>query len=262
MVDKKTEIKVGIAVSLGIALFVFTIFMLGKDNALFASTYKLHVAFNKIDGLGPGSVVRLNGLRVGNVESIEYDKELKKLQVILKVESKYQTIITKGSIAGLRTQGALGDKYVSITPSSEGNAPLGGGDWLEPEETGDLLSTLASRGSEIEKVFDILNELNTFTKNLNFENRSGRILDNLANATYNLNSLLKDFRAEDSNSLKRTLKSLASITEKIDRGQGTLGALINDPSIHEKIKALLGPTQRNIYMKSAIQQTISHEGQK
>lgn len=36
--------------------------------------------------------------------------------------------------------------------------------------------------------------------------------------------------------LNRSLERIASITEKIDEGEGTVGALINDPSIHDNVE--------------------------
>lgn len=257
MPNRSMEIKVGIAMSVGTLLLLLTIFMLGQDSSLFASTYRLHVAFKKIDGLNQGSVVRLSGLRVGNVQSIEFSEEGSTLSATLKIEAKYKNRITKGSVASLSTQGALGDKYVSIEPGPPGEKPLENDEWLQNSESSDILTALTTRGNELEKIFDILNELQIFTKNLNHENRTGRIMENLAVSMTNLNKITSELKGDDRNNMKKAIINLNTILEKINNGEGTLGALINDPTVYEKLKSLLGgSSQPNQYMKNAIQKTI------
>jgi phospholipid/cholesterol/gamma-HCH transport system substrate-binding protein len=56
--------------------------------------------------------------------------------------------------------------------------------------------------------------------------------------------------------LRQALVNLSSILEKIDQGKGTLGQLINDPSVHQSLKSLLGGSPRNRYMKDMIRETI------
>lgn len=258
-----TELKVGIGVGLSLVLLIITIFLLGGDKSFLSSTYTLKAPFDKIDGLAPGSVVRLSGFEVGNISNIVFSDEDSKLVVNLKIFKEFQTKITDKSIVGLRTQGALGDKYIYISPGEGGGRPLEDGDFLAVEQSNDLISTLTQRGQEISKIFDILTELSVFAKTLNKDNRSDKMMDNIVSATNHMNmamskfdSAMTDLRGEDQKNLKRISKDLASVLEKIDNGSGTLGALINDPTIHEKIKGVLGGTKRNDYMKSVIQKTI------
>ena len=69
-------------------------------------------------------------------------------------------------------------------------------------------------------------------------------------ATDNLNQLLLTMKN------KKTFEHLASIFEKIDNGQGTLGGLINDPTVHEDIKDILGGAKRSKLLKYLIRQAI------
>jgi phospholipid/cholesterol/gamma-HCH transport system substrate-binding protein len=261
-----TELKVGIGVGLGLLLLIITIFLLGGDRSFLSSTYSLKVPFDKIDGLAPGSVVRLSGFEVGNISSIGFSEKDSKLLVNLKIFKEYQNRITDKSIAGLRTQGALGDKYIYISPGEEGGTPLKDGDFLAVEQSSDLITTLTQRGQELSKVFDILQELSIFAKTLNKDGRSDKMMDNLVSASNHMDQAMhkfdlaiSDLRGEDQKNLKRISKDLASILEKIDNGSGTLGGLINDPTIHEKIKGMLGGAKRNDYMKSVIQKTITDQ---
>jgi phospholipid/cholesterol/gamma-HCH transport system substrate-binding protein len=46
---------------------------------------------------------------------------------------------------------------------------------------------------------------------------------------------------------------------KLDRGEGTLGALINDPSVHNQLKAMLGGSPRKNHVKSLLRTSIEKE---
>ncbi len=260
------ELKVGIGVSIGLVLFIVTIFLLGGNKSFFSSTYTLKAPFDKVDGLSPGSVVRLSGYEVGNVSRIEFSEKDSKLMVYLKIFKDYQNKITTKSVAGLRTQGALGDKYVYISPGEAGGEPLKSEDSLLVESSNDLISTLTQRGEEFAKIFDILNELSVFAKTLNKDGRSDKMMNNLVNASNHMNIAMEkfnlaisDLRGEDQKNLKKISKNLASVLEKLDNGSGTLGGLINDPTIQDKITEILGGPKRNDYMKSVIQKTVSEK---
>lgn len=91
--------------------------------------------------------------------------------------------------------------------------------------------------------------------------RSPEILANLQSLSTSLNELVKENRQNVTQGLEnvknaaarldKTLESVASVTQKIDEGQGTLGRLVNDEEIAENLSAaaagigeLLGTTQR------------------
>jgi phospholipid/cholesterol/gamma-HCH transport system substrate-binding protein len=263
-----TEIKVGIAVGAALLLFIITVVLLGGDKSIFSSTYTLKIPFDRIDGLAAGSVVRVSGYQVGNISDIQFSEKDEKLIVYVKILKKFQPKITRNSQAGLKTQGALGDKYVSIDSGEPGAEPLQDGDILPVEKNTDIFTTLSQRGDEIGKIFDILKELHEFTKTLNKDGRADQMMGNLTNASKHMDQAMtqfdlaiKDLRGEDQKNLKKISLHMSNIFEKIDNGNGTLGELINDPTIHDKIKGMLGGSKRNDYMKSLIQKTIQ-EGKK
>lgn len=56
--------------------------------------------------------------------------------------------------------------------------------------------------------------------------------------------------------LDRSLVKLERIIDKVDRGEGTLGALINDKSIHERIKNILGAGQKSQQVKNILKSSV------
>lgn len=251
--EKNLERKVGIFVSVGTVVLLSIIFMIGGDKAFFRSFQKMKIRLDETSGLNVGNVVQIAGVPVGNVTGIEFDVNSTKLLVDLKIDKRFAPKITKGSVAAIRTQGALGDKFVMIMPGPADATILTEKDIIPSEENSDLLSTLGKSGSKVEKVFEILDRVNRIVTDM----ENGKFGKNLADSSRALKGTMQSMDdALAGNKLKSAMHHLNNIMEKIDKGQGTLGALINDPTVHEDIKALLGGAKRSALLKYLIRQTV------
>ena len=71
MAKNAAPVRLGIFIFLGFALFVIGIFMIGKRGDLFGSSFKVRAYFSNVQGLRNGALVRLNGIDVGSVNSIQ-----------------------------------------------------------------------------------------------------------------------------------------------------------------------------------------------
>jgi phospholipid/cholesterol/gamma-HCH transport system substrate-binding protein len=59
--------------------------------------------------------------------------------------------------------------------------------------------------------------------------------------------------------LRQTSVLARSVVAKVDSGQGTLGALVNDPSLYDDVKTLLGRANRNRAVKFLIRRTLGSD---
>ena len=82
------------------------------------------------------------------------------------------------------------------------------------------------------------------------------VSDRVAGGRGLLGSLLRD---EDNGSLPQasrdlqaSLANLRSITEKVNEGEGTLGALIADPTLYDRLAAVLDGASRSVLLRSLI----------
>lgn len=263
-VSKSTEVKVGLMIGAGLALFMVTTILLGGSKKFLSSMITLKVQMESVAGVGAGSVVQLSGIPVGNVTEIKFLPGSKNLEVVMQVESAYQDRLTEGSVAGVRTQGALGDKFIYITPGPSGSAVLPDGAVLPMEKGGDLFSTIAEAGDDFMKVFEVINQLNKLVANLNSDGKSAQLMPNLVDSTAeltkvlkNVNTMLEGLKGKDGKSdLVLAMASLQSVLSKVDKGQGTLGALINDSEIHDRIKTALGGSPQKDFMKNQAREAI------
>lgn len=242
------EVKVGIFTLVGAILFCLSVVLLGGDRLFLTKQYHLRVRLPQAQGLNKGSVVSLTGVPVGNVTKVSFIDKSHEVELTISVEQAVQHRITEGSLATVKTQGALGDKYVYVAPGPVDATPLQDGAILETDKTPDFLDIIAAKGAELGQVTDVVKEVHLLLQNINKDNRSARLMTNLVDSTDNLNKTLKEAQA--------TFAPMARVASKIDKGSGTLGMLINDPSLYNRMMGILGQPARNKFLKPLIRDSI------
>lgn len=100
------------------------------------SGYTVTAAFSKIDGLAPGSSVRISGVKVGRVMDFKLDENYQALVTLHIDESVKLPMDTSATIA---SEGLLGGKFLSLEP---------GADEVYLEEGGRLMYTQSTPGLE------------------------------------------------------------------------------------------------------------------
>src|ERR1700683_4354237 len=119
-----SELWVGLFVLVGLTLIAVAIFYVTGAGFL-GPKYRLLTYLPEVDQLQTGAPVTLDGIEIGNVESLRLTPHPEDLQhnitLVLRIEKKYQDQIRSSSTASLVTQGLLGDRYVSITPGITGS---------------------------------------------------------------------------------------------------------------------------------------------
>lgn len=256
------EIKVGLFAVIGLILFCLSIILLGGSKSFFTRTYELKVRLTQVQGLSKGSVVTLQGVQIGNVDRIDFIDQSNDVAVTLSLQAAAQPRITEGSKASVKTQGALGDKYIFIEPGSPANSALKPGSWIETDKSPDLIDMIASKGAELGEIINVIKEVKTLFQNINKDGRSAKLMTNLVEGSEQFTKLMSETRETMRVLRTETLHPLGSVMKKIDGGQGTLGALVNDPTLHNKINRFFGETPRNKFLKPLIRESIqtSEEG--
>ena len=102
---------------LGILLIFVVIFTIGSNKGFAQKKFQLKVLFKNVGGLMEGSPVRLSGVNIGNVSSIDFlDVEVmnRRVAVTLNIYSKYKKQFNKNIKFSIKTEGILGEKLVEI----------------------------------------------------------------------------------------------------------------------------------------------------
>lgn len=122
-----------------VGFFAFAAAQAGQNTT--GSGYDLHASFQRVDGVGVGSDVRISGVKVGVVRSVTLDPS--NYDAVLTMTVNNGVHILDESTARIATDGLLGGAYVSIEPA--GMDPLAAGAEI-PNTQGsvDLLTLFAS----------------------------------------------------------------------------------------------------------------------
>jgi phospholipid/cholesterol/gamma-HCH transport system substrate-binding protein len=127
--SRSMEVKVGILILVALALLAGFIVVMGGLS--FQPTYRVNVDFTNPGGLKAGAPVRLAGVRVGKVTSIDFrggepqaiaNNTL--IRVVAELENQYQPSIHQDSKWFVSTQGVLGEFYLAVDPGSADSPPL------------------------------------------------------------------------------------------------------------------------------------------
>jgi virulence factor Mce-like protein len=108
----------------GIVLFLWLSF--GGSVPLRPKGYEVHVAFPEATQLAQSAEVRISGVKVGRVRSVEPNVETGLTDAVIEVDSEFAPI-PENSTAILRQKTLLGETYVELSPGGPGG---GGSDKL------------------------------------------------------------------------------------------------------------------------------------
>jgi phospholipid/cholesterol/gamma-HCH transport system substrate-binding protein len=125
------ETGVGIFLVIGLICLGYLSIKLGDVNLFRKDDYRVKARFANISGLKEGADVEIAGVPVGKVSKISLDDYDALVEMIINPDIKLQ----EDSIASIRTQGIIGDKYVKITPGGSEEYIKNGGEILETESS-------------------------------------------------------------------------------------------------------------------------------
>ncbi len=133
---KKIGVETGVGIFLisGLLCLAYLSVRLGDINFLGSKQYTIKAHFANISGLKEGAVVEVAGVTVGKVSKIHLDKYEALVELLIEPGVKLQ----QDSIASIRTQGIIGDKYIKINPGGAAEFIMPGKEITETESSIDL----------------------------------------------------------------------------------------------------------------------------
>ncbi len=116
---KSVEVSVGIFVGIGLAaLFMLAMQASNLSSISTEGTYQISARFENIGGLKVRSAVKVSGVKVGQVEAIDYDSDTFEAVVTMQIDEKYDRF-PMDTIASIFTSGLLGEQYVGLEPGGD-----------------------------------------------------------------------------------------------------------------------------------------------
>ncbi|MEM7646599.1 MAG: MlaD family protein [Pseudomonadota bacterium] len=262
------EFKVGMLVVLVSALVGAMSMRVSESPNFMGGTKRVWFEVENAGGLIKKSPVNVAGIRVGMIEDIK----LIDGKAIVEMAIRPDVLLTQSSKIEIRANGILGDKHVEIVPGS-GNDPV-----LSDKEQIMVVEDNASIDRLVTEVSKITQSLSTVVDNIRDATEGddtkpiGKIVKNIESLTSDLSGLVKDkrdevaalidhlnnisgtldemvndqseegFQARFMSSMERLESALGNIDEisgKINRGEGTIGRLINDEETVEELNTAI-----------------------
>jgi phospholipid/cholesterol/gamma-HCH transport system substrate-binding protein len=232
--------KLGLFVILGLAIFVFAIYFVGKNQNMFGDTFKLKTQFKTVSGLKVGNNVRFSGINIGTVSDIEILTDTSVLVYVI-IKKDLQKFINTCARASIGSDGLMGDKVFTISPGinmdSMPKQNVKDGDFIISKNPIEMEDVMVSVKSSVDNANIITAQLAMFSYKMN--NNDG-VLSKLFSD--------KDF----SNSIKNTLANLqnssgefSKFTTKMNNGKGTLSKLMNDDKLSNKLDSTMSNLEKS-----------------
>lgn len=255
------ESKVGLFVLAGMAVLMISILMLGDIHFRPQDYYR--ATFNSVEGITDKSPVKIYGVEVGTVKSVELTDGRAAVTVALRKGIP----VYKDAVMRIRSTGIIGSKFIALDPgkpdpaSPEEGQRLHSGDTIEGKDTlsiDELMERVAKSLDDVTGGGKLGSNLNVTMENLRHITDSlnaalGQQRQSLINivknvedfsthaksVAENLDDILKNSKEEVKaaiHNLKETLDKSNNILGEMQQGKGVLGALLEDKKAGEDMK--------------------------
>jgi phospholipid/cholesterol/gamma-HCH transport system substrate-binding protein len=123
----------------------------------------------------------------------------------------------------------------------------------------ELVASLSRTGEEVERFVRDLRQGEGLVPTLFFNPDSTKILEDLQAAATGIRQLTADLQGI-TGGFREMAADLQLVAERLRRGDGTLGALLDDPTVYEDLSALLRGANRSLLLRSLIR-SLREDGQ-
>ncbi|HXH24297.1 MAG TPA: MlaD family protein [Vicinamibacterales bacterium] len=231
---------VGAFVLAGLVLFGGGLFLIGDRRLLFDRQFELHSTFSKVTGLQVGTRVRLAGIDAGEVLEISLPaRPSDSFRVRMRIREDLRPLIRKDSVAAVQTDGIVGNAFIQISVGTEAAPAVAPGDTIEgrdPIEFADLIQegreTFRTVSREVVALKDDVS----------------RTIDALTDTVTTANAVLTDVggdvgRLTEASTrvvedVRGSLGDVRGLVADVRGGRGTLGQLLTDRALYERMTAI------------------------
>ena len=225
----KNEYRVGLFFMVGIVVMVFVMDFLG-DIPFYSSDKTVYTYFDSLGELREGNPVKMEGLIIGKVSSIELEDRQLKVSMDVKKDAPIKT----DSVASIQIASLLGTSYVNLTfgseetPLNDGNFPLAS---IDPTDLNKILTKLDSAIGSLDSALGVFSGFGDNEEGINsIVTNLDTVLEDLAEGKGTLGKLIKDDTLYNETTV--AMRNIKNISTKLSDSGGTFGKLINDDTLY------------------------------
>ncbi len=214
-----SELKIGIVAVAAVVLAIMLIVAVGGQGGFAWQRYELKTKFSNVQGLKSGAIVRVAGVDVGKVTSVDFVGS--DVQITLEVNDENKSRITDQSRASIGSLSLLGEPIIEITPAAKGT-PLKDGDFIQSARTPGQIADVAENATQtLEETTALIKEI-----------RAGK---GTVGKLFSDDQMYRE--------MNQLVMSAEAVAASINKGNGTLGLLIRDPAAYKQANAALSNLQ-------------------
>ena len=219
-----SELRVGITVVVAIVTLAVLIFLMSGTAGIFSSKISLYTYFDNAEGLKVGAPVRLQGVDVGNVKAIRVVKERKNspVQVLMRVNTKYQELVQKDTKATVATAGVLGEAFIDLDSRLATGPTVQNNDELPATNTPGLEDVVRSSQGTLQNLDTLVKRMDRIVASI--ESGKGTLGEFINNPSF-------------FNRANAILGQVQTIVNDVGNGKGTIGKLLADDTLYKKFAA-------------------------
>jgi phospholipid/cholesterol/gamma-HCH transport system substrate-binding protein len=205
---------VGVFVLSALLLFSVGLFLIGNRQKAFAHHVDFFTKLNDVNGISPGSKVRVSGFEAGQVTGIEIpDRPSDKFRLKLHVDSKLHRLIRDDSFVTVESDGLVGDKFLLIHEGTDQAHEAAIGTTLPAKEPIELAAVIEKATGLIDRANAAIGDITT---------KADTTLDAITTTVNNANGMVTGIRS----------------------GKGVVGMLLNDQQTATEAKDAVGNVQQ------------------
>ena len=235
--------KLGMFVILTSIILIISLYLIGRKQNLFGSTFKVTAVFNNVNGLKLGNNVRYAGINVGTVKEILMVND-ETICVDMVIEEGIRKHMREGAYAVVGSDGLVGSMVVNIFPGDGEGQILQEGDTImsvKKKSTSDMMSTL---GTTNENVAELSKELLKITHSINEgKGTLGLLINDEAMGT-DLKQTMGNLRmaSQDASNVIDELKVMINAANNEDN---LLNVLLKDSIAAQQFRSVMGNLEKS-----------------
>jgi phospholipid/cholesterol/gamma-HCH transport system substrate-binding protein len=181
----------GVFVISAVLLFGAGLFLIGDRQSAFSHHHDFYTEMSNVNGLAPGSKVRVSGFDAGEVTSLQIpDHPSGKFRIKLHVDKKLNNLIREDSVVSVESDGIVGDKFLLIHDGSDQSPEAKSGDTLPSKEPVEISAMLEKASGVLDQASATIGDVH-IKLNLALDN-ADRILADARSGKGTVGMLLND----------------------------------------------------------------------
>lgn len=240
-----SELRIGVLTIVAIIMAAILIFAITGSRGFFWQRYPLKTKFTDVAGLTPGSPVRVAGVEVGTVRTVELVGQ--DVEVGFEVNKDVRNRITDRSVATLGSISLLGQSAVDVKPAISGT-PIPDNGYVPSAKTrGSIADVSESAQTGIDEIAGLVKDVRSgrgtmgklvtddrlYAELQQFVASANDVTNTIKTGRGSLGRLVSD--PQTVNALNQSLQNLEDMTARINAGEGSLGKLVNDPAFADSL---------------------------